>query len=174
MIHLSRSSAKLFLVACMGVLLAELTINTARAQQEIANTEQALAIWLRCEYCEHGELEAVTRQGETMVPSLAAALTEGLSAKAGEGLRKDLEARYDALVQQSKENPNAPIAVTKEEFVKLYQDNSAAHQRVRAAQALAAIGGQRARAALEAAVANQAYRDDVREMLRDLLNKHSP
>jgi hypothetical protein len=75
--------------------------------------------------------------------------------------------RYAQLVEQSKKNRHAPIGVTKEKFIELYLGILDAQHRVRAAQALAAIGAERARAALEAA-ASQAHRDDVRESLRKL------
>jgi len=170
MMHSSRRSLKWFAAACASMLFAALTVETARTQQQKVNSEQARTRWLECEYCEHAEREAVVRQGEAIVPSLIAVLNGGISPATRETLRKELEARYEQLVKQSEKNANAPIAVTKEQFVSIYTGNFDAQQRLRAAQALAAIGGQRAREALAAAAANQA-RDDVREMTRDLTSK---
>ena len=171
MIHSSWPWRKGLRSACAGMLLAGITTATCWSQQATVNTEQALASWLNCEYCEHGELEAIARGGEAIVPSLVTALHDGPSPAARETLRTELEARYEQLVAQSKKNPIAPITATKEEFVRLYMGNFEAQQRVRAAQALAVIGSDRARAALETAAANQAYRDDVRQVGRDSLGK---
>jgi hypothetical protein len=162
-------SVKCVGAACAGMLLAVLTTGTAWSQAMSA--AQALANWLECEKCEHGELEAVTRDGQANVPSLIMTLNQGPLPATRESLRRELEARYEQLVEQSKKNPNAPITATKERFVELYLGNVDAQQRVRAAQALASIGGDRARAALEAAAANQALPDDVRAAARDALNK---
>jgi hypothetical protein len=169
-----RPSVKWVGAACAGMLLAALTTDTAWSQrmskQEAVRAAQALANWLDCEKCEHGELEAVTRYGQAIVPSLIAALNQGPSPATREILRGELEARYEQLVEQRKKNPNAPITASKEQFVELYLGNFDVQHRVRAAQALAVIGGNRARAALEAA-ANQAQRDDVRATMRDSLSK---
>jgi len=155
--------------ACAGMLLAALTTDTTWSQEPV-RAEQALANWFKCEYCEHGELEAVARHGQAIVPSLITTLNQGPSAAIRENLRGDLQARYEQLVEQSKKNPYAPITATKEQFVELYLGNFDAQHRVRAAQALAMIGGDRTRAALEAA-ANQAQRDDVRATVREYLSK---
>jgi hypothetical protein len=157
--------AKRARVACMVMLLVASAADAAWSQQDAA---QALADWLECEYCEHGELAAVTHYGQAIVPGLIAALDQGRSP---DDLRRALEERYDQLVEQSKKNPHAPIGVTKEKFVELYLVISDAQHRVRAAQALAAVGGERARAALEAAGATQTHSDDVRAAVRESLRK---
>jgi hypothetical protein len=165
-----RLAAKRVRDACAVILLVASTADTAWSQQERASAAQALTDWLECEYCGHSELAAVTLFGQAIVPGLIAALDQGLSPAARDDLRRALEERYDRLVEQSKNNPHAPIGVTKEKFVELYLSLSDAQHRVRAAQALAAIGGERARTALEAA-ATQAPRDDVRAAVRESLRK---
>jgi hypothetical protein len=84
-------------------------------------------------------------------------------------LERVLAERYEQLVEQSRKNPHAPVTVTKERFVALYGGALDAQHRIRAAQALAEIGGERARAALEAA-ASQTERDDVRAAVTKLLS----
>lgn len=153
--------------ACAGLLWAALTTGGAWSQQDAASAAKALANWLECEKCEHAELEIVTRYGEAIVPGLIAALDQGRSP---DDLRRALEERYDQLVEQSKKNPHAPIGVTKEKFVELYLVISDTQHRVRAVQALTAIGGESARAALEAA-ASQTHRDNVRAAARESLRK---
>ena len=102
------------------------------------------------------------------MPSLIGALNQGPSPATLDALRKALAERYEQLVEQSKKNPHAPIAVIRDKFVELYGGTLDAQHRIRAAQALAAIGGEHARAALEAA-ASQAQRDDVRAAVTKLL-----
>ena len=165
-----RPSVKWVRAAYAVMLLAAFTADTAWSQQDTGRAAQALADWLECEYCEHDELAAVTHHGQAVVPGLIAALDQGPSPATRDDLGRALAERYEQLVEQSKKKPHAPIAVTKEKFVELYLGNFDAQYRVRAAQALAAIGGDRARAALEAA-ASQAQREDVRAAARESLRK---
>jgi hypothetical protein len=148
---------------------------TALSQQKLSPTEsaqalEALTTWFECEECEAGELAAVTRYGQAVVPSLAAVLRGGLSPAAREHLRRELELRYDALIERSKKNPNAKPKSSKPRFVSRYLDNRDAQYRVRAAQALAAIGGEEARRALEEA-SRQRHRGDVQAVIRSSLQK---
>jgi hypothetical protein len=163
-----RSSLKRVGATCAAMLLAAFTAGAACSQEDAGGAAQALANWLECEYCEHDELQAVTHHGQAIVPSLIAALNQGPSPATRDELGKALAERYEQLVEQSKKNPHAPIAVTRDRFVELYGGTLDAQHRIRAAQALAAIGGERARAALEAA-ASQAQRDDVRTAVTKLL-----
>jgi hypothetical protein len=163
-----RPSVKRVGAACAGMLLAAFTAETACGQEEAGNAAQAVTNWLDCEKCEHGELDAVTRYGQAIVPSLIAALNQGPPPAILGALEKALTEQYEQLVGQSKKNPYAPITVTKERFVALYRGTLDAQHRIRAAQALAVIDGDRARAALEA-TANQSQRDDVRAAVVELL-----
>jgi hypothetical protein len=166
-----RPSVKQIGAACAGVLLATLVTDTARSQQEAADPAQALADWLDCDKCEHGELDAVTHYGQAIGPGLIAALNQGPSPETRDALGKALAERHDELVEQSKKNPYAPITMSKERFVALYGGRLDAQHRIRAAQALAVIGGDAARAALEAAAASQAQRDDVLAAVTKLLTE---
>jgi len=165
-----RRSLKRAGAACAAMLLAAVTADTGWSQQDAGRAAQALAKWLGCEYCEQDELAAVTQYGQAILPGLIAALNEGPSSATRDELGKALAERYDELVEQSKTNPHAPITATRERFVELYGGTLDAQHRIRAAQALAAIGGERARAALEAA-ASHAYRADVRAAARESLRK---
>jgi hypothetical protein len=153
-----------------AVVLCALAPQMAWGQQDTAPAEQTLAGWLGCEYCDHGELAAVTRNGQAIVPDLIAVLNQGLSPASRDDVRKALEERYAQLIAQSKKNPRVPVAAPQEKFVELYLGRLDTQYRVRAVQALAAIGGDRARAALEQA-ANQSDRDEVRSMARESLRK---
>jgi hypothetical protein len=131
---------------------------------------QALTAWFECEECEEGQLKAVVQYGQAVVPSLIAALNNGPSAASQEMLRRGLEARYDELVELARRKPEAKPASSKEDFVSLYVGNLDAQYRIRAAQALAAIGGTTARRALESALGN-ARREDVRATITQSLEK---
>jgi hypothetical protein len=163
-------SAKRVRRACAVMLCAALAPDMAWGQQDTARAAQALAGWLGCEYCDAGELAAVTGYGQAIVPDLIAALNQGLSPASRDDLRKALEERYAQLFAQSKKNPHAPLGAPKEKFVELYLGKLDTQYRVRAVQALAAIGGDRARAALEEA-ASQVDRDEVRSTARESLRK---
>jgi hypothetical protein len=162
------------LSVCICVALLMLPTSAA-GQQRLSPTEsaqalEALTTWFECEECEAGELAAVTKYGQAVVPSLAAVLRGGLSPAAREHLRGELELRYDALVERSKKNPNARPKSSKSRFVSRYLDNRDAQYRVRAAQALAAIGGRDARRVLEEA-SQQRHRGDVQAVIRISLQK---
>jgi hypothetical protein len=139
-------------------------------QAENWKAVQALTAWFECEECEEGELRAVLRYGQSVVPSLIAALNHGPSPASRELQRLGIERRYEELVRQAEQKPERKLASTKEEFVSRYMSNFDAQYRVRAAQALAAIGGRDARSALEKALP-QAPRADVRTTIQQSLEK---
>ena len=126
--------------------------------------------WLECEECEDGELEAVKKEGEMIVPTLAAALERGPSGASLEILRLQLEKRYDKLVTYSKTHPNVKMSQSKKEFVSHYMDNYIALYHIRAIMGLSAIGGNDASAAISKAK-NGKYRDDVRKVLAENLQE---
>jgi len=134
---------------------------TVMSPEQAEAARQALVEWFECEECEEGQLEAVAKYGERVVPSLRAALLEGASPATEELLRRDLAARYDELRRYSESHPNAKVASSKEEFVAMYVGNLHAQYRTRAAQALSRIGGPSAVRALEEGLA-RADRSDVR------------
>jgi hypothetical protein len=143
----------------------------ARRPQEPEPAARAPANWFECEHCDHDELTAVTHYGQTVVPDLIAVLNQGPSRPIRENVNRALEERYGQLVAQSKRNLHVPMGVDKEKFVELYLGILDMQYRVRAAQALAAIGGDRARAALEEEAASEANRDEVRATARESLRK---
>jgi len=119
--------------------------------------------WLDCDECVDGELAAVVKVGDAAVPSLAAALREGLAPGRLEGLRRHLEESYTRLGDKS-----AKSRASKDVYVQRYTDNLLALHQVRAAIALSSIGGPDARRALEDAQ-NAPYRDDVKQSIKAAL-----
>jgi hypothetical protein len=88
-------------------------------------------------------------------------------------VRQAASASYDEIEEQARRKPKREIAPGKEAYVKRDLDNFDAQYRVRAAQALAAVGGAIGRKALEDALAKDdaQLREDVRKLLKELLNK---
>lgn len=148
-------------VAVLVALAAASSSAPAQLKQpDIRQTEQAtraLATWLESDDADRNRLANVTKHGQFVVPSLAAALEQGPSPAKRELVRRSLEADYEALARA---DPKRRLR-SKADFTQHYQANFDALYRIRAAQALAAIGGTDARRVLEAA-ADQARRDDVR------------
>lgn len=132
------------------------------APDESNRIRTSLVEWFECEECEEGQLEAVVRHGELAVPSLVATLRGGPSAASREMLRQGLEERYAQIVAYGREHPAVKPGSGKDEFVAMYLEKFDAQYRVRAAQALGAIGGVKAREALSSFLPG-AKRDDVRE-----------
>jgi HEAT repeat protein len=147
------------------LLIAVLVPASVPAQERLsrAQTEQAayaLHEWLEAEHYDPAELSAVTKYGESVVPSLTAALDKGPSPARRERLRRALEAEHGTL--------SGSRVPAKADFVKHYTSNFETLYRIRAAQALAAIGGPEARTAIEVAV-GKAGREDLRAALQLVL-----
>jgi hypothetical protein len=126
--------------------------------------------WLECEECEEGQLERVRKQGDVAVPTLAAALKEGPSPASLELLRMGLEERYDKLQAYATTHKDMKIDQSKDEFVDHYMGNYDSLYRIRAAEALSAIGSKQSRKALEEASKGN-YRDDVNQAIKRYLKK---
>lgn len=160
---------------CLALAAISPMSGLAQAGQPMSASEavkavRALNAWFECDECNAGELKAVTRYGQSIVPSLIATLNAGLS-PASRKMREDpLGARFDELDEQGRKNPKFKMASSKDEFIAQYQDHADARYRIRAAQALVAIGGTNARRALETAV-GKAERGDVRTAIQESLNK---
>ena len=129
---------------------------------------QALVEWFECEECEEGQMQAVVKYGQTVVPSLRSALISGASPASRELLRRELATRYDELRKYQETHPYAKVASSKEQFIASNLDNLNAQYQVRAAEALSAIGGAAAARALEEG-AGKAKRSDVRESIKKSL-----
>lgn len=140
--------------------------------EEAAEARRMIVEWLECEECENGELEKVTGLGEGAVPTLAATLEEGPSAASRESYRRHLVQTYNRTMEYARTHPEAELDMTEEEYVDAYMGNYVALYRNRAAIALAAIGGDYARAALEKA-RDAELREDVRNTVAEKLESWS-
>lgn len=137
---------------------------------QAAGARRIIVAWLECEECESGELEAVVRLGNTAVPTLAATLQGGPSPASRERLRRHLISTYGRLRKEGETHREMRVAQSEEAYVKTYMDNYVALYQVRSAQALAAIGGDEARRALETA-GQASLRKDVADAVNESLGK---
>ena len=138
--------------------------------EQAATMRRAIITYLECEECEDGELEAVVKYGPAAVPTLAATLHEGPSQANLEQLRRHLTARYRDLKAYEQTHPEVKVPGNEEQYVKTYMDNYVALNQARAATALAAIGGSKARRALEKSSLTS-LRDDVKAVVKSSLEK---
>lgn len=152
----------LMLVLAAGTAIAQPANPNSPPRVEAAR--QALVEWFECEECEEKQLETLLRFRAIIVPSLRAALTEGMGPASEELLRRDLARHYDELLRYAETHPNAKPGSSREEFVEMNVSNYQARYRVRAAQALAAIGGAEAVRALEEGAKRTERRDVAREI----------
>lgn len=134
------------------------------AEDAAAEMRRTIVAWLECEECEDGERDAVTKLGQKIVPSLAATLRQGPSVASRERLRLHLKETYGEMSKHSGAAGGTSLEYSETDFVNTYLANYEALYRVRSAQALAAIGGDEARKALE--LANSGHlRPDVKRAL---------
>jgi hypothetical protein len=147
-----------------GMTVGQQKMSPAESAQAVA----ALTTWFECEECESGELARVQKYGAAVVPSLSAVLDRGLSPAKREQLKVQLEARHDTLTKRADKNPKLNPRMSKERFTAHYVENFDAQYRIRAAQALASIGGAQARSALEVA-GRKRNRKDVQEVITSSL-----
>jgi hypothetical protein len=145
-----------FLLLVCSTALAQ-SLSPSQAQSAVF----ALSAWLESDHGDAEELAAVLQLGQSALPSLSAALSAGPSAARRTRLRAALETSYAA--QKS-------MSASREQYVQHYMGNFEAMYRVRAAQALAALGGPAARDAIRRSMESE-KRDDVRATLRELLDQ---
>jgi len=115
-------------------------------------------------------LDAVKNLGSVAIPSLAASLREGPSPASRESLRRHLLETYEELKAYEETHPKQKVAQSKMEFVNTYMENYVAQYQIRAAQALAAIGGPEAQKGLSDAL-KVTLSDDVRIVVREALGR---
>ena len=152
-------------VAVLAALASALPVALSQPKKtDIKQTEQAtraVATWLESDDADPNRLANVRKQGQLAIPSLIAALERGPSPAKRELVRRSLEADYDALAERA----GARRLRSKPDFIGHYLANFEALYRIRAAQALAAIGSTDARNVLQAAI-DKTPRDEVRRAIQ--------
>lgn len=130
----------------------------------------AMVDWLECEECEENQLENLLKYRGLLEPLLISTLHKGVAPASRELYKRDLEKRYDELVADSKTHPQTKPTSSKEDFVNRYLDNLTAQYKTRSAKALAAIGGDKSKQALQTALAEQ-NREDVKKVIEQALRE---
>lgn len=137
----------------LGLLLAVLMGAACRPEQVDRPTVNA---WLTCVECSDGELDslrALAARAPATVDTLRTDLLQGPSAAQRGRLTQQLTTTYQRLAALGAGVPAVvPLPFSQGEFVALYLDKMVAIYRGRAAHALGAIGGVRARAVLDSAL----------------------
>src|ERR1051325_1755203 len=128
----------------------------------------ALLNWLECEECSNGELAVVVHYGPLLIPMLQAATLSGPSPASEELLREAFGRRYDELRDYALVHPESPISGTREQFVAFNVSRAHVQYQLRAAQALALIGGPLARQTILDAI-GRAERADLKAGLQAAL-----
>jgi HEAT repeat protein len=126
-----------------------------------------LAAWLGSEDFDAARLAPLKKYGQAVVPSLVSALVTGPSPAHREAARRSLERQYDRLAKYAQDGGRFQLR-SKPDFVEYYMGNLGTLYRIRAAQALGAIGGPEAKTAL-AAAAGKAGREDLRKEVQRAL-----
>lgn len=138
--------------------------------EQAAQARRAIVTYLECEECEVDQVDAVIKLGQVAVPTLVATLLEGPPRTNLEVYRRHLTARYRELKQYEQTHPQVTVPGSEQQYVESYLNNYVALYRVRAATALAAIGGADAKRALEEA-SRMTLRNDEREAVKASLEK---
>jgi hypothetical protein len=151
-----------------SMLGATATAATELTPAQSLEVRRAVVTWLECEECSDGELERLARYGELAIPTLGAVLERGPSPATLEKYRLHLESSYRKLVEYSRTHEEVKLDQSEDEYVKQYLENYQANFVVRAAQALAKLGGAEPRRLLEAA-SKRKLREDVNLVVQDSL-----
>lgn len=172
---LTNSKFKIIITGLIGIILLischakEKPLTPVKLSPERkAEVIQSVVTWLECEECDEGELDRLKREGDSAIPTLAAALNDGPSPASIELMRLQMEKRYDRLMKYAKTHPKAHIQESKKDFVFHYLNNYEALYRIRAVQGLSAIGGENAYKAIQNA-SRKSYREDVNVVIKEAL-----
>jgi len=138
-------------------------LGSAQSEQAV----RAIAAWLNSDGHDAAHLAPLKKHSQIVVPSLTAALEAGPSPARRELARRSLEDQYETLAKYSQSGGKFRLG-SKADFVQYYLGNLETLYRMRAAQALGAIGGSEAKTALEAA-AGKAGREDLRREIQRAL-----
>lgn len=167
------------LVAITGISLATSMLYTspyvlatepAFMLGQVLPAHQRLEMWLECTECDRGELKAVATLGALAVPSLITTLKKGPSQAKREIMRLRLMRSYKQLTEYE-DSPHVLTSTESEaDYIAHYSENYVAQYQIRAAIALAEIGGPAARHALEEAQ-TAPLRKDVQRVVNKSLEK---
>jgi len=152
-------------MATIDDLLGDRQTKAALAER----ARRTIVEWLECEECTDQKLERVVGLGSFVVPTLAAVLEQGPAPARLELFRRNLRDSHRRLAAYAERRDGKAVPLEEADYVATYLENFVAIYRIRAAEALAVIGGKRAHSALQAA-ARAGYREDVTTAVKDLVD----
>ena len=150
---------------------AEETHFTTRSSTEVS---EILLRWLECTECSHEELTSVVQLNVLALPSLIASLHEGPSPASRELMRLHLVRSYKQLTEYKTTHQSFNLSMSEPEYITHYLENYSAQYQIRAAIALGAIGGAKARYALEAILLTPLRKDVYSVVQRSLAEIPNP
>ena len=104
------------------------------------DAKNALLRYYECEECTDGELEAVVKYGDNVVPSLSLTMQQGVSPVLKSAHEQYLRDTYRQLSEYAKTHPENVLKSTEAEYVAMYLERYDNQHRIRAIEALARIG----------------------------------
>lgn len=142
----------------------------ALTPEQAGEARRTIVAWLECEECNRGELKEVVKLGKVAVPTLDTSLRGGPSQASRESLRRHLVTAYQEMKEYEKTHPKSEVRRSEAEFVQNYMDNYIAQYQIRAAIAIAAVGGPDAKRSLDEAM-RAPLRKDVQRVVNGSLKK---
>lgn len=165
------SLSTIFLSSLLVGVPAQAAAPRAPAENsKLSQMHRSIDAWIECDDCKESQQNAVFKAGQAAVPVLVQYLREGPSPEKRELVRRQLLSAYHDLKEYEKRHPKATVPLSEEEYVRTYLDNYAARYQIRAAAALANIGGAQARVALTEALKGS-LRDDVKDAFTSALQR---
>lgn len=130
---------------------------------EATEIRRLIQTWLECSVCDNDEsdpvLKPLIKRGKAAVGSLKLALLDGPSAGDIELLRAHLRTSYTKMRDRPVTPGGFSRSQNQDSFVKEYENNYIAAYRIRAAQALGAIGAAQASNAIAVEQAKEALKE---------------
>lgn len=125
--------------------------------------------WMECDECTSGQADSVVALGQDVVNTLRTLLLEGPAPQDVVRYRRHLQDVHRRLQLYAATHPGTQAPRSSHVYVGRYLNNYIATYQVRAALALARIGGPQARQALDSA-ATRPWRSDVAEAIHAALD----
>lgn len=157
-----------------GPVAADESRVASAAREPAGDVRRVLVAWLQCGECRDGELRAVRKLGPTAFPLLEAALEFGPAPAALAARRLELERSYRSLHAYAAGRRRMTIGLDEKPFVDAQLGSYVALYRLRAGQALLALGAPRAAAAVERALASDLRVDAKRSLRAALADPRGP
>ncbi len=158
-----------FMISTLGLGACEPKSSTDPKLAEQART--AMVAWLECTRCNDQQLvDDLLKYGGLLRPMLIRTLEQGAAPASRALYVYQLEQRYDRFVAYSRKHSHFIPTLAKQDYVDIHLARFNSQYRGRAAQALAKIGGNSSRLALQEAL-NKSGSADIKEVIKTSLQE---